>query len=212
MLHFIRRALAVAGLAASAACNSSDATAVTAGEAMVASVTPAPGAVATSLAGPITVTFRHAMGRDDVGPMGTGPLAHSMDMVLSVHEGSVATPAIAGTTTWSSDRTVLTFTPSAPLKPSTGYVLFLGARMTTADGRQVTPDECMTAAGMTGTGSMGAGMMSGNMGNQRGAAVHHEMSGTQPTGMGMAGTGGMMGGVTRADGVHGMTFSFTSGR
>ncbi|MHB1072228.1 MAG: hypothetical protein ACYC3Q_05325, partial [Gemmatimonadaceae bacterium] len=52
-------------------------------------------------------------------------------------------------------------------------------------------------------------MMSGGVGG-RGAAVHHEMGGTQPTGMGMAGSGGMMGGVIRPDGVHGMTFTFTT--
>ncbi|MHB1263492.1 MAG: Ig-like domain-containing domain [Gemmatimonadaceae bacterium] len=213
----MRTTLMLAGTATLvAACNTAYMTSTTATEPMIATVSPAVGAITTSRGGPVSVTFRHAMGREDMGSMGTGTLAHSMEMVISVHQGAVTNPAVAGTVAWSSDRTVLTFTPAAPLVPATSYVVFLGGRMTTADGRPITEGECMAASDMmsaggmmTGGGMMGSGMMSGGVGG-RGAAVHHEMGGTQPTGMGMAGSGGMMGGVIRPDGVRGMTFTFTT--
>lgn len=187
-------------------CAETGVTAPSADETMIAAVSPAPGALSAPVGGSITVTFRHPMGREDLGAMGTGGAAHSMEMVLSVHEGSLGAPALPGLASWSSDRRTLTFTPATPLKPSTTFILFLGGRMTAADGRLLTPEECEASAGMAGTT-----MMSGAMGSQRGAAVHHEMAGVRPSGMGHAGSAGMMGGVTRADGVQGMTFSFVSG-
>ncbi len=204
--------LAMGGIAASlAACSTTAPTAIAPSEPMIAAVSPAAGAVAASRAGAVSVSFRHPMGRTDLGTMGAGSLAHSMEMVISLHQGAVTTPAIAGTAAWSADRSVLTFTPAAPLAPATNYVIFLGGRMTTADGRILTESECMAASGMMGSGgTMGSGMMSGGAGG-KGAGVHHEMDGTTATGMGMAGSSGMMGGVTRPDGVHGMTFGFTTG-
>lgn len=212
-MQFLKATLVLGGSAALvAACNSSAVTSTAAPEPMIAAVSPSAGAITTSRTGPVSVSFRHAMGRADMGSMGTGTLTHSMEMVISVHQGVVANPAVAGTAAWSGDRKVLTFTPAAPLAPSTTYVVFLGGRMTTADGRTITEAECMAASGMMSAGGMmGSGMMGGGTGGQA-AGVHHEMDGTQPTGMGMAGSAGsMMGGITRPDGVHGMTFTFTTG-
>lgn len=160
---------------ASAGC-ASDTTGPAAFTPAIVSVAPAAGATDISVTAPVVVTFSHAMG--------TG-----MATEIVLHEVSLAGTAVAGSASWSTDRTSLTFVPAAALQPLTTYVLHLAPVMTTADGGPANHGAC--GQGRSG-GMMGGGMMGGGM-------------------MG-SGTTGMMGaGWKMADGSYDMTFSFTTG-
>lgn len=66
---------------------------------------------------------------------------------------------------WSTDRTVLTFTPAQPLKAQTRYSLHLGGGMRDTDGGFVDYGPCVGQYGgqWATQGMMGGGMMGGNM-------------------------------------------------
>ena len=158
-------------LVGSMAC-SGTATGPSSAATVLVSVMPTGGAASISTSAPIVIGFSHAM-------------TSVMEMYVSLHEGDVTGPTVPCVATWSSDRTTLTFTPSASLKSATVYTLHVGGGMKDADGNSID----MTAHGMMGgqwaTSSMmnGGGMMSG-----------------QEMGPGWLGSNGM----------YGMVFRFTT--
>jgi Big-like domain-containing protein len=121
--------------------------------AVVLSVVPANNATNVSPAGPITLAFNHSM-------------MTGMEFLVAVHEGSVSGPQIAGSALWSADRRTLTFTPAAPLKSKTSYVVHLSPNLKDIDGGPINFDWCAqylggeppptgwTMGGMMGNGGM----------------------------------------------------------
>lgn len=158
---------------------------------MTSMVSPAPSAdsptvVALSVANssgsvnpgaPLTVTFSHSM-------------MSGMDGLVVLHESAISGPSVTGTASWSSDRTVLTFTPSAPLRSHATYVLHLAPGLMGSNGAYVNLASCTQLGGRYASGGMmggGGDMMSGSWGP------------------------GMMGsGWRAADGTFGMFFTFTT--
>lgn len=120
--------------------------------ARVISVVPTGGATAVDPSAPIVVTFSHAM-------------RSGMEQYAALHEGDVSGPVVSGSWAWSTDRTVLTFTPVQPLKPQTPYTLHLGGGMRDSDGGFVDYGPCVGQYGgqWATQGMMGGGMMGGNM-------------------------------------------------
>ena len=150
-----------------------------AGLTALVSVTPKGSATGIDPSAPIVVAFSHAM-------------YAGMEMYVSLHEGDVTGPTVAGTATWSTGRDTLTFTPSAPLKAATQYTLHVGGGMKDASGNVIDMTQYGSMmGGQWATSSMmtGGGMMGGG----------GPMSG-QEMGPGWAGTNGM----------YGMVFSFTT--
>ncbi len=143
----------------------------------VLAVSPAAGAMAVNPSQPVTITF-------------SMPMMVGMESRVVLHEGSVAGAQVTGTATWSANRTILTFTPAAPLKPGTTYVIHLSPELTGQNGGKANLGSCLNIGGQQVTGTMmnlspGAGMMNGQWGP------------------------GMMGGRWRAgDGSFGMYFTF----
>jgi len=156
------------------ACGPSDNGPTEANATALAAVVPAGGAVGVDPAGTVIVTFNHAV-------------MAGMEQYAALLEGDVTGSTVAGTWALSSDRTALTFTPAAPLKPRTKYTIHLGGGMTDANGHAVNMDPGAMMGGQYASGSMmtGGGMMQGNS--------------------------GMMGpGWQGANGMYGMVFSFTT--
>lgn len=144
------------------------------GDATVLSVVPAGGTTNVDPNGPIVVEFSHAM------RMG-------MEQYAALHEGDVTGPVVQGSSSWSSGRLRLTFTPAEPLKSGTGYALHLGGGMLDANGNLLNYDHC---TGQHGGQWVGQSMMGGSM---------------------MSGMSGMMGaGWQHANGTYGMVFTFTT--
>jgi len=144
------------------------------------SVQPAGGTVNVAVGSTVVVTFDHA-------------IAVGMEEYVDLHEGSVAGPEVAGQWSRSADGTQLTFTPSAPLKPSTTYVIHIGGDMMDENGHVVDLD-----------------MHGGAMGGQW--ATQSMMGGGTGMGMGNGGMGSHMGtGWQNPDnGMYGMVFTFTT--
>ena len=145
---------------------------------LVRTVIPASGATNVDPNAPITVSFNHGM-------------MTAMERLVVLHEGSVTGPAVAGTATWSADRTTLTFTPATPLKSRTAYVLHLSPNLIDAKGDTVNFAACATAVGgraVPSSGMMGSGGMMGG-------------------GNGMMGSGWQPGSGTWG---YGMTLTFTT--
>lgn len=153
------RTLALLAALLVAACSATtDPGTRTAERAIVQSVVPAGGATGVDPTAPITVRFNH-------------PMMQGMEMLVVLHEGSVTGPQVEGAAAWSTDRTQLTFTPTAPLKPSTTYVLHFSPNMKDASGNTLDWQRCAGAVGgtaanggMFGGGMMGSGMGPGMMG------------------------------------------------
>lgn len=161
-----------------AACSGGSAPTAVAAPTELLSVAPTGGSTDVSVDTVVTVTFDHAMNP-------------AMSQYADLHEGDLSGPVVEGTWSWSQDTTVLTFTPSAPLKAATTYTIHLGGGMMDADGEPVDMDEYGPGCGgQTATaGMMGAG---GGM-------------------MGSGGQGSHMGqGWQSADGDYGMIFTFTT--
>lgn len=138
-------------------------------------VAPAGGATAVSPTTAVTMTFSHAM-------------MPGMQAYADLHMGSVTGPVVACLATWSSDSTMLTLTPMAPLARGTMYTLHMGGAMTDATGQVI--DMSQYGPMMGGTWADGGMMTGGGMMN----SGHTEM------GSGWQGTNGM----------YGMIFSFTT--
>ena len=144
---------------------------------LVRNVIPASGATNVDRAAPITISFSSGM-------------MTAMEKLVVLHEGSVTGPAVAGTATWSTDRTTLTFTPANPLKSNTVYVLHLSPNLLDSKGDTVNFAACATALGGN---SVPSSMMKGTSGMMGG-------------GNGMMGSGWQPGSGTWG---YGMTLTFT---
>ena len=123
---------------------------------VVVSVIPASNAASVNPSSPITIVFSHSM---MVG----------MEMLVILHEGSVAGPKVPGSFSWSPDRTTLTFAPAEALKSKTTYVLHLSPNLKDATGRAIDFAGCAQrvggqrlTAGMMGGGMMGSGWQPGS--------------------------------------------------
>jgi hypothetical protein len=113
----------------------------------VASAVPTGGATGVDPAAPIAIRFNRSM-------------MSGMELLVLVHEGSVTGPAVAGTATWSVDRTVLTFAPSQTLKSNTTYVLHLSPNLKASSGQTINFASC---AQLVGGEALPGGMMNGGM-------------------------------------------------
>ena len=144
----------------------------------VLSVLPAAATSGVDPTKPITITFNMSM-------------LSGMELLVVVHEGSVTGPQVTGTSTWSADRRVLTFTPAATLKAKTTYVVHLSPSMQGTNGRTVDLSQCTRIGGQYVTGGMMGSAAGGMMNGSWGA--------------------GMMGaGWKASDGTFGMLFTFTT--
>lgn len=163
--------LTFAATLGAAACSGGSDPAVPGGDEVTAllSVQPASGSANVSVGTTVVVAFDHGV-------------AAGMEAYAALHEGTLAGPVVAGTWTRSADGTKLTFTPAAPLKPSTPYVIHLGGNMMDEDGHRV--DLEMHGSSMGGqwaTQSMmtgGMGMDGGSMGSHVGAGWQHPGNGS----------------------------------
>lgn len=147
--------LAAALVVSSAACASSSSTAPPAATTAIVAVVPAGGATGVDPAAPVVIAFSHAM-------------PASTQMLVSLHEGSIGGPLVAGTTAWSASRDTLTFAPAAPLAPHTTYVLHVGGGMTDAAGEPVDYGRCDELGGERATRQMMQGGMMGTDGGEMG--------------------------------------------
>jgi hypothetical protein len=118
--------------------------------ARVVSVVPTGGATGVDPNAAIVVIFSHAM-------------RSSMEQYAALHQDDVRGPVVAGTWMWSTDRTVLTFTPAQPLRAQTQYSLHLGGGMRDTDGGFVDYGPCVGQTAVRATQGDGCGMMGGNM-------------------------------------------------
>jgi hypothetical protein len=182
--NLILRPLFFGAIAALAACSGTAGittadSKVTADSTIVLALAPANATTGVDLARPIVVTFNR-------------PMMAGMETLVLVHEGSVTGPVVAGPSTWSIDRTVLTFTPATPLKSHTTYVVHLSPSILGANGHPLDLAACARLGGQSVTsGMMGTATGSGMMGGSWGP--------------------GMMGnGWRAADGTFGMVFTFTT--
>lgn len=114
---------------------------------VVATVSPAGGAVDVDPAGVVEVTFSR-------------PMMAGMEAFAALHEGPVTGPEVDGTWAFLDGGTTMRFTPDAPLAPDTEYTIHLGGGMMDADGDSLNYDSCLEAHG--GEWATG-GMMSGGM-------------------------------------------------
>lgn len=118
---------------------------------LVTTTIPRGGAIAVDPTAPITVVFG-------------APMMPGMEALVMLHEGSVTGPQVGGTATWSPDRTTLTFTPSAPLKSATNYVLHFSPNLKDAGGHVIDWAGCFGSVGgqPIPSGTFGGGMMNGS--------------------------------------------------
>lgn len=145
----------------------------------VLAIVPANLSVSADPSKPVVITFSR-------------PMQMGMETFVVLHEGGVTGSPVAGVATWSDDRTMMTFTPSAPLKARMTWTLHFSPGMRGLDREAIDFAACTrlggryVTAGMMGLTSS-SGMMNGSWGS------------------------GMMGGGWRAaDGSFGMIFSFTT--
>ena len=140
--------IALPGAVAIAACSgSATAPSAEADLPVVLSVTPASNAASVNPSSPMTIVFSHSM---MVG----------MELLVILHEETVAGPKIPGSFFWSPDRATLTFVPAGPLKSKTPYILHLSPNLKDATGRAIDFAGC---AQRVGGQRATAGMMDGGM-------------------------------------------------
>lgn len=141
------------------------------------SVLPAAAATGVDPTKSVVITFNMSM-------------LSGMELLVVLHEGSVAGPQVTGSTSWSADRHVLTFSPGTALKANTTYVVHLSPSLAGANGKMIDLAQCTKIGGQYVSGNMmgsGGGMMNGTWGP------------------------GMMGaGWQASDGTFGMLFTFTT--
>jgi hypothetical protein len=152
-------------------------------DAALFSVIPAGNATGVDPSGPVVIEFTHTM-------------MLGMEEYADVHEGDVEGPLVPGTWSWNEDRTKLTFTPEALLKPQTQYVIHVGGGMQDQNGQHIN------------YGQHGMGMGGQWMTQQMHQGGHHGY-GMGHGGMG-GGTGMGEGWVHPTNGGYGMIFTFTT--
>ena len=145
----------------------------------VIGVSPANATIVAAAARPVVVTFSR-------------PMMAGMEALVVLHDGGVTGSPVAGIASWSADRTIMTFTPSAPLRAGTTWTLHFSPGIRSLDGGSIDLAACTRLGGRYATAGMmgvpaGAGMMNGAWGP------------------------GMMGeGWRSPDGTYGMIFTFTT--
>lgn len=119
----------------------------------IVAVSPAGGASNVAVVTVVSLRFDHAV-------------MSSVDQYVTLHRDNLSGPVVAGTFAWSTDRTLLVFTPGAPLAPHTTYVLHVGGGMTDTAGSPIDYGQCPAFGGQVVTSSMmgAAGMMGGGVG------------------------------------------------
>lgn len=157
-----------------------DPTAPEEGAAVLLTMEPPAGSTDVSVGSSVTITFDHA-------------IAAGMEEYAALHEGTLTGPEVDGTWVRSENGMTLTFTPAAPLKAATTYVIHIGGGMMDDQGNHVNLEQ--HGLGMGGQWATQS-MMSGGMGS----------------GMGMGQNGQMMGDswAHPSNGSFGMVFSFTT--
>lgn len=153
-------------------------------ETVLLSVVPRGGATGVDPNAPVVLEFSH-------------PVMLGMEEFADVHEGGVNGALVPGTWSWGADYTTLTFTPEAPLKPQTQYVVHVGGGMRDGDGQYV---NC---------GEYGLGLGGQWMTEQMAQGGHHGTGGGMMGG-GMGGTGVGTGWMHPTNGSYGMAFFFTT--
>ena len=125
---------------------------------VVLGVIPASNATGVSTSSPITITFSH-------------PMMVGMELLVTLHEGTILGPPVPGSYSWSSDRTSLTFAPTENLKSATTYLLHLSPNLRDTTGRGIDFAACAqrvggqsVPSGMMNGGRMGGGYGAGMMG------------------------------------------------
>ena len=167
----MRLPLAAALLAALGACSDGPAAAGADDITALMSVQPTPSSVNVAVGSTVVITFGHA-------------LAAGMEAYAALHEGAVVGPVVVGTWGISSDRTVLTFRPTTPLKAATTYVIHLAGGMMDGSGHMVNLERNgigmggQWATGAMMTGGMGAGMMGGGQSTMMGSGWQHPSNGS----------------------------------
>ena len=139
---------------------------------LVRNVVPASGATNVDPRAPIIVTFSSGM-------------MTAMEKLVVLHEGAVTGQAVAGTATWSTDRTTLTFTPANPLKSNTVYVLHLSPYLSDLNGNTVDFAVCASAVGGRAVPSSMMRALSGMMGGRNGMMGSGWQPGSGAWGYGM---------------------------
>ena len=149
--------ISLVGAVAIAACSgSATAPSADADLPVVLSVIPASNAANVDPSSPITIAFNR-------------PMMVGMELLVILHEGTVAGPKVPGSFSWSSDRTTLTFVPAGALKSKASYVLHLSPNLKDAAGRGIDFAGCAqrvggqsVSGGMMGGGMMGPGWQPGS--------------------------------------------------
>lgn len=119
---------------------------------VVLSVSPAGNSTGISVSTPITITFSR-------------PMMAGMELLVTLHEGTILGPPVSGISGWSPDRMSLTFTPSENLKARTTYVLHLSPGLRDGTGRRIGFAACaQRLGGQPVQGTMSSGMMGGGSG------------------------------------------------
>jgi hypothetical protein len=75
------------------------------------------------------------------------PMGEHTELLVWLHEGTIADPLVSGRWSWSGDRTVMTFTPTSPLRPGTTYTLHLAPALQTVDGKPLDHGRCSRIGG-----------------------------------------------------------------
>ena len=151
------RGIALSGPVAIAACSgSATAPSAEADRPVVLSIRPASNATSVDPSSPITITFNR-------------PMMVGMELLIILHQGTVAGPQVPGSFSWSPDRTTLTFVSAEALKSKTTYVLHLSPNLKDATGRAIDFPGCAQrvggqplSGGMMGGGMMGSGWQPGS--------------------------------------------------
>lgn len=142
------RGIVLAGVVVTSACSgSATAPSADADLPVVLSVTPASNATSVDPSSPIIIAFNHQM---MVG----------MELLITLHEGTIVGPQVPGSVSWSSDHTILTFVPAGALKSRASYVLHLSPNLKDAAGRGINFAGC---AQRVGGQPLSGGMMDGGM-------------------------------------------------
>jgi hypothetical protein len=147
------RGIAIGGAIAVGACSGTTAPMTERDLTVVLSVTPANNATRVGISSPITITFSH-------------PMMVGMELLVTLHEGTIVGPPVPGNFAWSPDRTSLTFVPADDLESGTTYVLHLSPNLRDATGRGIGFAACAQNVGgkPVSPGMMSGGMMGGGNG------------------------------------------------